>query len=152
MHKPKQQAIIVDLDGTLCNTAHRQHHMECKPKNWEAFYAGIAQDKPNPWCLALIAGMYELRTKIIFVSGRPDNYREDTENWIMEHTVNTRHNPVLMRKAGDFRKDALVKTEIYKTHIEPYYDVIFCVDDRKQVTDAWRALGLVCLQCAPGEF
>jgi len=30
--------------------------------------------------------------------------------------------------------------------------VLFIVEDRSSVVDMWRAQGLVCLQCAPGEF
>lgn len=43
----KQKAIIVDLDGTLCNAEHRKHYVEAKKKDWKSFYNGIAQDKPN---------------------------------------------------------------------------------------------------------
>lgn len=57
-----------------------------------------------------------------------------------------------MRKTGDYRKDCIVKEEIYRKDIEPIYDILFCVDDRKQVVDAWRELGLTCLQCAEGNF
>jgi DNA transposition AAA+ family ATPase len=32
------------------------------------------------------------------------------------------------------------------------YNVRFAIDDRDRVVDAWRDLGLVCLQCAPGDF
>jgi hypothetical protein len=30
--------------------------------------------------------------------------------------------------------------------------ILFIVEDRSRVVDMWRAEGLVCLQCAPGEF
>ena len=30
--------------------------------------------------------------------------------------------------------------------------VLFVVEDRSRVVEMWRAEGLVCLQCAPGEF
>jgi hypothetical protein len=57
-----------------------------------------------------------------------------------------------MRKKGDRREDYLVKEEIYKNHIDQIYNVMFVLEDRKQVVDMWRRLGLTCLQCAPGEF
>lgn len=155
MHKPKQSAIIIDLDGTLCNTAHRQHHMKSKPKNWPAFYAGITQDTPNKWCRDLLFDMYSNNydMSFIFVSGRPDDYRDATWEWLDKHIhCFPSQAKLFMRKSGDYRQDAIVKTEIYHEFIAPNYEVQFCIDDRKQVVDAWRALGLVCLQCAPGEF
>lgn len=40
----------------------------------------------------------------------------------------------------------------HKMEVKGKYDVLFCVDDRKQVTDMWRRNGLICLQCAEGNF
>jgi hypothetical protein len=57
-----------------------------------------------------------------------------------------------MREAGDSRKDSIVKQELYERHIKPSYDVFVVLDDRNQVVDMWRSLGLVCLQVAPGDF
>lgn len=145
----KEQAIIVDLDGTLCNTEHRQHFMQQKPKDWKSFYAGILRDKPNLWCQLLIEGM-RTQMRVLFVSGRPDDYAADTIDWLERHGFE--NHSLYMRKAGDYRKDSVVKAEIYKENIEPHYNVIFCVDDRQQVVDAWRELGLTCLQCAKGDF
>jgi hypothetical protein len=59
---------------------------------------------------------------------------------------------LLMRKEGDFRQDYIVKKEIYDRDIREAYKILFCIDDRKQVTDMWREQGLVCLQCADGLF
>jgi hypothetical protein len=30
--------------------------------------------------------------------------------------------------------------------------ILFVVEDRNRVVEMWRSEGLVCLQCAPGEF
>jgi hypothetical protein len=30
--------------------------------------------------------------------------------------------------------------------------ILFVVEDRSGVVEMWRSEGLVCLQCAPGEF
>jgi hypothetical protein len=148
----KTKAIIVDLDGTLCNAEHRKHHVETDgKKNWEAFYSNLVHDIPNEWCQLIIDKFdSDGSSDIIFVSGRPDSYRELTVQWLRKHSL-ARHK-LLMRMAGDFRKDSIVKEEIYKEQIEPLYDVLFCIDDRKQVVDMWRSLGLTCLQCAEGDF
>lgn len=147
----KSKAIIVDLDGTLCNTQHRQHYMEGKKKNWQAFYDGLVNDEPNEWCLSLINAMEASGHRILFVSGRPDSYKHKTVLWLNTNTSTTAYK-LFMRREGDFRKDSIVKQEIYRELIEPSFDVVFCVDDRQQVVDAWREIGLTCLQCAKGDF
>jgi hypothetical protein len=57
-----------------------------------------------------------------------------------------------MRRAGDRRKDWVVKSELYREHIEPRYDVLLVLDDRDQVVRAWRGLGLTVFQVAEGDF
>jgi hypothetical protein len=57
-----------------------------------------------------------------------------------------------MRKYGDYRKDYVVKREIYEQLIAPDYDILCVLDDRNSVVDMWREIGLTCLQVAPGDF
>jgi FMN phosphatase YigB (HAD superfamily) len=145
----KPTAIIIDLDGTLCNTLHRQHFMIGDKKNWSAFYDALTEDQPNEWCSQIYHRFAEIM-HVIFVSGRPDDYRVQTQSWLAAHGFG--HTWLYMRKSGDYRKDATVKVEIYRELIEPNFDVLFCLDDRQQVVDAWREIGLTCLQCAKGDF
>jgi uncharacterized HAD superfamily protein len=148
MKQPLPSAIIVDLDGTLCDTSHRQHFMTT-PKNWPAFYAGIKDDKLNLWC-ADILDKYDRGMATILVSGRPDEFRKVTEKWLSENEIG--YDQLLMRKTGDYRADSIVKKEIYDTHLKDKFNILFCIDDRQQVVDMWRSLGLTCLQCAKGDF
>lgn len=170
----KTRAIICDLDGTLCNCEHRRHFLrpvvtetnrdfpiettpKPKPKkDWKNFNANIPYDTMNEWCFELIFAMFHKGYHIIFVSGRSEDNREITLEWLLEklNEANMRmvRPSLFMRKEKDNRKDSIVKKEIYETHIKDKYDVLFCIDDRQQVVDTWRELGLVCLQCAPGNF
>lgn len=142
----KKHVIIVDLDGTLCNVEHRRHFID--KKDWTSFYEHLVDDEPNEWCRHLIARFDQ--NEVLFVSGRPDTYRKETLKWLDDRGYGGI--PVFMRKEGDYRQDAVVKEEIYREHIEPYYNILFCVDDRQQVVDMWRRIGLVCLQCDKGDF
>ena len=59
---------------------------------------------------------------------------------------------LFMRKTDDFRKDAIVKEEIYQGEIEGKYNVLCVLDDRNQVVEFWRSKGLSCFQVAEGNF
>jgi len=50
------------------------------------------------------------------------------------------------------RKDVIIKQEIYEEHIKDKYDVLFVMDDRNQVVEFWRSIGLTCFQVAEGNF
>lgn len=145
----KEWAIIVDIDGTLANIDHRRKFVENKPKDWNNFRKGILNDTLNTWCARIIQQM-KTRYEIILCSGRMEDERIDTEKWLKDNDV--RYSKLLMRKLGDYRNDSIIKAEIYENEIEPKYNVIFVIDDRKRVVDMWREKGLVCLQCAEGNF
>lgn len=150
-----KDTIICDLDGTLANCEHRVHHVQSKPKNWDAFYAGIKDDDYNYPVLNLLdkfSGYEGWKYKIIFCSGRPERCRGDTEWWLREVCqFGSEDYTLLMRKDGDFRQDYIVKQEILDQHIDKDR-VLFVLDDRQQVVDMWRRNGLTCFQVAEGNF
>ena len=76
--------------------------------------------------------------------------RAETEKWLEDKEVE--YVALFMRPEGDHRKDNIVKEEIFNNHIRNKYNVIFVLDDRNQVVEMWRSLGLKCLQVADGDF
>jgi len=145
-----EKAIIVDLDGTLCDVEHRVHHVQGQYKNWEQFNKLLVHDRLNDWCFELIGAMSARQYKIIFVTGRGEENRTPTEDWLKKNNVTFEH--LFMRALMDRRGDDDVKEDIYHQFIENIYQVLFVVDDRKSVVDRWREMNLICLQCAPGDF
>lgn len=147
--------IVCDLDGTLADCEHRVHHVRTKPANWDAFFAGVKDDKLNYPVLHVLDKFmnYEgWHYNIIFCSGRPERCRQDTEDWLLSNCgFFIAQYTLLMRKDGDFRADHIVKQEILDKHIDKER-VLFVLDDRQQVVDMWRRNGLVCFQVAEGNF
>jgi phosphoglycolate phosphatase-like HAD superfamily hydrolase len=145
------KAIIIDLDGTLCNVQHRVHFVKEQPPNWPAFFDACVDDTPNAAICALIEMARDAGIAVIYVSGRPDSHRAQTDAWLARHFLDE-HIELLMRTEGDYRPDQVVKRELYEAHIAGQHTILFCVDDRNQVVCMWRDLGLTCLQCAEGDF
>lgn len=148
-----KKTILVDLDGTLTNCDHRVHFLYPKvggKKDWKSFYEAMGDDEIHLWCHELMIAMQKQGYGIVFVTGRDENYRDLTTAWLEKHNVS--YDELHMRKFGDHRDDYLVKEEIYNSEIKPRMNVLFVVDDRKSVVEKWRQLGLVCLQCAEGNF
>jgi hypothetical protein len=131
--------VICDIDGTIADMGDRG------PFHWHL----VGEDKPIAIIidlLRILAAHYE----IILVSGRSDESMMLTRAWLAEHEIP--YHALLMRKEGDYRKDTVVKQELYQNQIEPFYDVQFVLEDRSAVVEMWRSLGLTCLQVAPGDF
>lgn len=148
----RRDAIICDLDGTLCNIDHRLHHVRKEfgvRKDWGSFFRDIPGDSVNSWCKSIL-DRFRKDTEIVFCSGRPDSYRLPTTVWLKENACYP-HN-LYMRHRKDQREDSIVKEILLDFEILPRYNVLFAIDDRQRVVDMWRRRGIVTLQCAPGNF
>lgn len=150
----KQHAIIVDLDGTLYDARERQQkHLLSGKKDFDAFHRDAKDDPPNWWCLQLVQAMRDQGFFPLFVSGRDDAHRAETEEWLkLQLLVEPWEYRLIMRATGDYTADDVLKEKFYRDLIDPYYSVLFCVDDRRRVVDMWRRIGLTCLHCAEGDF
>lgn len=138
---PLPPVIICDLDGTLCLMNGRNPY--------DASTAD--QDVCNKPVRTLLEVYYRfMHTDIVYLSGREDKYRPQTDAFMRKN-----HCPpgrILMRTSGDMRKDWIVKGELFDAHIRGRYAVQFVLDDRNQVVNYWRHLGLPCFQVTPGDF
>jgi predicted kinase len=151
-------AVLCDLDGTLALIHGRSPYdaSDCDIK-----------DLPNTPVIETILAHYHAGRKIIFCSGREDKYRPETIRFIEKYcrdmcrhidcdVVGYDRGPIEyelhMRKTDDFRKDSVIKEEIYEGNILGKYNVLCVLDDRNQVVEFWRSKGLTCFQVAPGDF
>ena len=146
----KPNCIVVDIDGTICDVKHRRQYVATKPRNWEAWNAGIINDRPIPQVLEVFNALKD-RFPIFFVSGRSDDYRDVTLKWfekygIMEHD----YNGLLMRKYEDHRDDAIVKGEL-ADQIEKDYNIFAVFDDRQRVLAEWRRRGYFVFDVSQGK-
>lgn len=139
---------IIDIDGTLADCEHRRHHLETK--DWTSFYLNMSEDRPNIWCVILTRAIAKMGVDVVLTTGRPEEYREATTNWLHRHGIE--YSALFMRATKDYRKDCVVKEEILHRDIQPRWFPLFAVDDRKQVVDMWRKNYIVTLQCAEGDF
>ena len=143
-----EEIVIFDIDGTLADVSERLHHIKKKPKDWDAFFQGIPQDKAIQSMVRLCNILYQSGIKIILCSGRSDQYRAETIEWMAQQGV--RYHELLLRPTHDRRSDVIVKREMLGGMDRS--KILFVVEDRSGVVEMWRSEGLVCLQCAPGEF
>ncbi len=137
----KEKAIIVDVDGTLADMKGVRG-----PFDWDK----VDQDRPHNDIITLVQELKSLGKKIIIVTGRDGICKQKTINWLNKYNVPI--DKFFIRPEGSFEKDSIIKGKIYMDDIRPYYDIEFVLDDRDQVVNFWRDLGLRCLQVAPGNF
>jgi predicted kinase len=132
---------VFDIDGTLA-------HMNNKrgPFDWNK----VDRDDVDTHVSRMVGLHADAFDVIIIVSGRDDTSMDLTKEWLDFYNIS--YDVILMRKAGDFRKDNIVKREIYTDHIIGQYNIAAIYDDRQQVVDELREMGLKVFQVEPGLF
>lgn len=138
------EAYIFDIDGTLA-------HID--PENPRDVYdASRAHedlvDADVRKVLWTLSDREDITT--IIMSGRTEEHRLETVEWLRARGIS--YDELYMRRSGDFRKDSVVKNELFREHVADRYHVRGVFDDRQQVVDMWRLIGLKCFQVAEGNF
>jgi len=132
-------AIIVDVDGTLAEICNRDPH------DWK----NVINDKPKHDVINIVNTL-STHYHIIIFTGRDGRALYDTEKWLKIHSIP--YDEIYIRPMGDNRKDSIVKAELFNENINGKYNVIGVIDDRDQVVEMWRKIGLTCFQVDYGNF
>lgn len=128
--------VVLDIDGTLANIDHRS------PFDHSKYHL----DTLNKSVAKIAAGF----TKAVILTGRDEEHYGQTALWLNKMSI--AYDILFMRPKGDKRPDYIVKKEIFFDQIAPYYNVELVVEDRRQVVEMWRSIGLMCAQVDEGDF
>lgn len=141
------QVAVVDIDGVLADVRHRLHHLRTRPKNWDGFFAAASRDEPLPEGFA-VARELARRYELLYLSGRPERTRRQTESWLAEHDAP--EGRLRLRRDGDRRPGRLVKLEVLRGLGGPRA-VAVVVDDDPVVCAAARDAGYTVLEADWGR-
>lgn len=149
---PFRDIIICDIDGTIADLTHRLHYVTGETKDWDKFFSEVIFDtvRGDIWeQVRLDAEKHD--AEVIFVSGRSDSTRSDTEAWLKSE-IGVKDFKLLMRQSWDRREDTVVKQEIYDKYLSRMR-VVRVYDDRPSVIRMWRSIGLEVVDVGKGvEF
>ncbi|QOV44328.1 phosphatase domain-containing protein [Streptomyces chromofuscus] len=134
--RDERPVAVFDLDNTLADTAHRQHFLERKPRDWDGFFAAAPADPPLAEGIALVresAGECE----IVYLTGRPERCRQDTLDWLAAQGLP--EGRVHMRRDADRRPARHTKLEILRRLARTRAIRVLVDDDELVCEDAERA-------------
>jgi phosphoglycolate phosphatase-like HAD superfamily hydrolase len=133
----RPSCVVIDIDGVLADVRHRLHHVAGRPKDWDAFFAAASADpllEPGARLARDVASSHT----VVYLTGRPERLRSDTEAWLRRHELPP--GTVVMRPEGDRRPATLVKLAALRK-LRRRSTVALVVDDDAGVLDAARAAG-----------
>lgn len=133
-------AYLIDIDGTVAIKGDRDIYDGTK----------VHLDTENHDVTYIIRMLQQLGHRMIYMSGRSKDHREGTLTWLAERGL--RVDDLHMRTAGDHRRDSVVKHELFNDRVREHYRILGVFDDRNQVVEMWRAIGLTVFQVADGNF
>ncbi len=129
-----QKAVIFDIDGNIAaNSSGRS------PFDWDK----VDDDSTIDIVVQQLKLQNQIGNKILIVSGRDEICRKKTEDWLNFYEIP--FHKLYMRKNNDFRRDSIVKKEIFNENIRNNFNVLAVWDDRIQVcVETWYELGIFC--------
>ncbi|MFE5715546.1 AAA family ATPase [Streptomyces sp. NPDC056501] len=134
-------AVMCDIDGTLALRGDRG------PYDFSRCDLDLLNVSVRD---ALRAFRHAESDRIVLLSGRSEDHREITEEWLARHDVP--YDELWMRASGDGRGDDVVKAELFDAHMRHRYAVRVSLDDRDRVVALWRRMGLPTWQVNYGNF
>jgi predicted kinase len=133
-------AVMCDIDGTLAL------HTDRGPYDFDR----CMSDGLNLPVFEALTMYRNSGHAIVLLSGRQEEYRRHTEQWLAEFKVP--YDELWMRGVGDRRRDDIVKAELFDAHVRDRFNVRVSLDDRDRVVRLWRRLGLPTWQVNYGDF
>lgn len=136
-------AVIVDVDGTLCDVHTALHHITTpgQTKNFDAFHAEAMRCPPTEWVLDWCEAQRREGHNLVVVTGRKYRWERETIAWLDRHLVD--HYGPFMRGDDDNRRDTEVKRDIYDQLVNDHgFEIVAAIDDRPSVIALWDSLGI----------
>lgn len=127
---------VVDIDGVLADVRHRLHFLEGR-NDWGGFFRAAPKDPLLDVGLDTVKQLAEVY-EIVYLSGRPEHCRRDTERWFAKHGVP--EGELRLRPGRDFRPAREYKVEVLR-ELNQRAPVAVLVDDDPMVCEAARAAG-----------
>ena len=134
---PPRSIAVIDIDGVLADVRHRLVHLDKRPKDWSSFFRAATKDAPLAEGLDAARRLAEVY-EVVYLSGRPEHLRRDTEAWFRRHDVP--RGELHLRPRHDFRPAREFKVSMLR-RFQERAPVAVLVDDDPLVLEAARAAG-----------
>jgi phosphoglycolate phosphatase-like HAD superfamily hydrolase len=136
---PKIRALIVDMDGTLCDVSSIRHYVRKPNRDFNRFHMNSVDCPPNKEVVRLVRQAHRSGMAIVVVTARKAKYRHQTAWWLAMHNVPS--DALFMRADNDNRVDVEVKRGILQ-EIRQSWDPWMAVDDNPSVIELWESEGI----------
>jgi len=141
---------IIDIDQTLADNSERAKIID-KPEpteeDWREYDQPdlVAQDVPYPEAQEVFPKLVEQVEHVVFITGRMEDLREVTENWLLEHyAYDVAPEDLIMRANDDLSTSSEYKTKaLEKLIADSGASYFIFVDDNSEVLEEFENYGII---------
>lgn len=135
-------AIIVDMDGTLCDVSSIRHYVTGDRKDFRSFHEASRFCPPRPDVDGWVRAAAGAGIAVVIVTARDERFERATRDFLIRNEF--QFDAVFMRPWGDTRRDSAVKNDILQRVFDAGFSPIFAIDDREDIAAVWRSHGIPC--------
>lgn len=146
---PPGPAVVFDLDGVLSDAASRQHYLEGRPRDWDAFFEACGDD-PLIEEVATLLGLLDAGLTVVLLTARPARVRPQTLAWLARYGV--RWDLLVMRDFGDYGAAREFKRRSVEELRHLGFELRLSFEDDRRNVEMFRAEGVPCVYIHSGYY
>ena len=135
-----RDAVIADLDGTLCDVSSILHHVQGDDRNYAAFHAASAGCPPHVVVVEAVRAAHDAGQAVLVVTGREFVWRDLTLDWLVAHEIP--YDELVMRIVGDYRPDDVIKAEMLDQLEADGWHITEAWEDSDDIIALWESRGI----------
>lgn len=149
----KPTAVLVDMDGTLCDISAIRHHVVAPAgqtdfvKDFDAFHQASGDCPPHQQALDYCQRNYDAGHVIVVVTARMEKHYDVSMRWLRKYMPVPFDGPI-MRQDNMRYADSEVKRNIHK-YLSRNYRIVGACDDNPAIIALWEEFGIP-VEIVPG--
>lgn len=141
--------MIFDLDGVLSDAARRQHYLEGRRRDWDAFFDACGED-PLVEDVAALLELLEESLAVVLLSARPLRVQAQTLAWLRRYQL--RWDLLVMRDRGSFESARDFKAAAVEELRGQGFDLRLSFEDDQRNVEMFRTMGVRSIYIHSGYY
>jgi phosphoglycolate phosphatase-like HAD superfamily hydrolase len=141
--------VVFDLDGVLSDAASRQHFLEGRWRDWDAFFEACGDDDLIEEVARLLSLLDE-KLSVVLLTARPLRVRPQTLAWL--HRYGLRWDLLIMRDYGDYGAARDFKRRSVNELRDHGFELRLAFEDDRRNVDMFHSEGVPCVYIHSGYY
>jgi phosphoglycolate phosphatase-like HAD superfamily hydrolase len=142
-------AVVFDLDGVLSDAASRQHFLEGRWRDWDAFFEACGDDDLIEEVARLLSLLDE-KLAVVLLTARPLRVRPQTLAWLARYRL--RWDLLVMRDYGDYLAASQFKRRSVHELRDHGFELRLAFEDDRRNVDMFHSEGVPCVYIHSGYY